>query len=286
MALVACAPQQEGQLEGPGDCRLIEQVDLPSELYGSSGVVFSRDHPGVIWSHNDSGGDPVLWGITREGEVVAEVTLAGIRNRDWEDISYGPCPDRSACLYLAEIGDNAESHDFIALHRFPEPGLSDRSVEGETFTLRYPDGPRDAEALFVDDDARAWIISKGRSGPVSVYRTTPLTQPLDTLTLEWVQDLAENAPDRDGRVTGASLVPGGSLVVVRTYLHLHFYRLSAQGLTPLYQGEGVTLLPLREPQGEAVDLTPGGEVVLTSERLFRDFPAPMSFMLCEGLPGG
>lgn len=283
--LAGCARPEDGQLEGPGECRLLgEQVELPAELYGSSGVVYSRMHPDVLWSHNDSGGEPILWGIDREGQVVAQVTLSGVRNRDWEDISYGPCADGLSCLYMGEIGDNAETNSFIHLYRFPEPMLSDRVTEVETFTLRYPDRPRDAEALFVTDDARGWIISKGRSEPVSLYRTPPLTAPGDTLTLEWVQDLTETAPDRDGRVTGASLSPGGGLVAVRTYLHLYFYRLSHEGLSPLFGGEGVNLLPFREPQGEAVDLTPGGEVVLTSERLFRDFPAPMSFLVCEDLP--
>ncbi len=282
VTLPGCEPAAPEDLPGGGGCQVVgEQVDLPPELYGSSGILFSRRHPGVVWSHNDSGGEPILWGVNRRGEIVAEVHLDGVPNRDWEDLAWGPCADGGECIYVGEIGDNAEQNPTIALHRFPEPDLDAASAEVETFTLRYPDHPRDAEALFVTADARGWIISKGRSGPVALFRTPPLELPGDTLTLEWVHDLTERTPERDHRITGAGLSPSGDMLAVRSYLHLQFYRLSPRGLHPLLPGPGVHLLELREPQGEAVDLDDEGRVVLTSERLLREFPAPMTFLECR-----
>src|SRR6266513_4076585 len=52
----------------------------------SSGVIASRKHPGVYWTHCDSGNDPSIYAITREGKFLAEYQL-NVQNRDWEDIA-------------------------------------------------------------------------------------------------------------------------------------------------------------------------------------------------------
>src|SRR5258706_16100224 len=38
----------------------------------SSGVIASRKHPGVYWTHCDSGNDAAIYAITREGKFIAE----------------------------------------------------------------------------------------------------------------------------------------------------------------------------------------------------------------------
>src|SRR5438105_15931378 len=54
----------------------------------TSGIVASRQYPGVFWTHNDGGGfkKQVLYGITREGKFVAEFRVTGALLQDWEDI--------------------------------------------------------------------------------------------------------------------------------------------------------------------------------------------------------
>lgn len=127
----------------------------------SSGLAASRIHPGVYWTHNDSDDGPYVYAVdSATGRTVARVTLTGIgRPRDVEAISLGP----DGQLYVADIGDNRDgTWDHVWIYRFPEPReLGDATVKAEQFTVRYADGPRNAEALMVHPvTGRVYIASK------------------------------------------------------------------------------------------------------------------------------
>ncbi|MFF5566060.1 WD40 repeat domain-containing protein [Streptomyces sp. NPDC012623] len=136
-----------------------------SRITESSGLAASRIHPGVYWTHNDSAHPPYIYAVdSRTGETVATVTLDGIGEiRDAEAISLGP----DGNLYVGDIGDNLNgSWDHVWIYRFPEPKqLKDVTVRPTQFTVRYADGPRDAEAMMVHPKTgRVYIASKNRSG--------------------------------------------------------------------------------------------------------------------------
>src|SRR5687768_6028295 len=54
-------------------------------LVEASGLVASRSHAGIYWTHND-GGDGVLHAIRRDGSAVARVRVDE-KFSDWEDIA-------------------------------------------------------------------------------------------------------------------------------------------------------------------------------------------------------
>ncbi|MFF5448158.1 WD40 repeat domain-containing protein [Streptomyces sp. NPDC012888] len=127
----------------------------------SSGLAASRAHPGVYWTHNDSDDGPYVYGVdSATGRTVARVTMTGVgRPRDVEAISLGP----DGQLYVGDIGDNRDgTWKHVWIYRFPEPErLGDVTVEATQFTVRYADGPRDAEALMVHPKTgRVYIASK------------------------------------------------------------------------------------------------------------------------------
>jgi hypothetical protein len=127
----------------------------------SSGLAASRIHPGVYWTHNDSDDGPYVYAVdSATGRTVARVTLTGIgRPRDVEAISLGP----DGQLYVGDIGDNLNgAWDHVWIYRFPEPKtLGDATVKAEQFTVKYADGPRNAEALMVHPvTGRVYIASK------------------------------------------------------------------------------------------------------------------------------
>src|SRR5262245_5258310 len=103
-----------------GPCRVEHAAALP-DLPEASGLAVSRRHPGIIWSHNDSGNDTVLFALDSSGQVRGRVRVP-IEMRDWEDVSAGRCPAGS-CLYLADIGDNRQVRRQIRIVRVPEPAL-------------------------------------------------------------------------------------------------------------------------------------------------------------------
>ncbi|MEU9234550.1 WD40 repeat domain-containing protein [Streptomyces subrutilus] len=130
----------------------------------SSGLAASRIHPGVYWTHNDSDDGPYVYAVdSATGRTVARVTLTGIgRPRDVEAISLGP----DGQLYVGDIGDNRDgTWDHVWIYRFAEPKqLGDVTVKAAQFTVRYADGPRNAEALMVHPvTGRVYIASKHES---------------------------------------------------------------------------------------------------------------------------
>jgi hypothetical protein len=253
---------------------------LPEALGESSGVAWSRTVEGVLFSHNDGGHRASIYALDVEGNLLGEIRLRGVRNRDWEDMATGEC-DAGSCIYVADIGDNQVVRDRIVLYRVPDPGVYDgSSQEVDVFPMVLPDGPRDMEAMFLLPGEEVFFVSKGRRHAVTLYRYPPPLRPGETVTLEAVQDFSEGRLPIPRQVTGADASLDGSLVAIRSYEALSFFHVSDGRLEPAPGGQ-VGLRTLNEAQGEAVGLGPHGEVMLTSEGFFGR-RASMLMLWCEG----
>lgn len=237
-------------------------------LTESSGVAASRAHPGLLWTHNDAGHGPELYATDSTGRALGRWTVTGAASVDWEDIALGPCP-AGTCLVIGDVGDNREGRTSVTLYRFPEP---DPTVPGggtapvEALVIRYPDRPRDVEALMADPGGGIWLLSKGRSDGIFLYHvpagawTAGQVTALAVGALPIPHDLAFGHA-----VTGAALTPDGRRAVVRTYRDLYFFSRTADGtLTPL-PGPNRCDIGGLEAQGEAVDWWDDSTLVLTSE---------------------
>ena len=83
-----------------------DTVDDP-ELAEASGLASSLLTPGILYTHNDSGGAPTVYTLNRRGLVPARIKLKGVTNRDWEDIAVARDPrTQKPCVYVGDIGDN------------------------------------------------------------------------------------------------------------------------------------------------------------------------------------
>lgn len=241
-------------------------ADLTAPLLEASGLTPSRGRAATLWSHNDSDSVPRIFALGTDGAVLGEIRVPGIpAQRQWEDIAAGPCA-AGHCLYIGDFGDNLAERSSIAVIRVPEPAPgAAATAAAERFTLTYPGGPEDAEAMFILPDTSIHIITKGRQGPVTVYRVPTLT-PGAPLVLQRVQQLTDGLVQLPRMVTGASASPDGSTIAVRTYGFLQLYTMGADGLlVPLLHGDGLSLATLVEPQGEAVALLDDGGVYMASE---------------------
>lgn len=248
-----------------------------TRLTESSGVVVSRAHPGILWTHNDSGDGPYLYATDLRGTDRGAVRVPGAEAVDWEDIALGPCPRRPGdCLYVGDIGDNLERRPSVTVYAVPEPEPPLTAADTQRVTaaalalsLYYPDGPHDVEALYVSPrDTAVYLVSKGRGrhGSVRLYRVGRAAW--DTrgrVRAELVQTLPIVPNGAAGRlVTGAAVRADGGLVAIRTYTEIYFFSLGAGGLlTPA--DRPVCPITVRERLGEGIAFRADSSLVLTSE---------------------
>ncbi len=240
----------------------------------SSGVVVSRAHPGVLWTHNDSGDGPYLYATDLKGSDRGRLLVPGADAIDWEDLARGPCPARAGtCLYVADTGDNLEARPSVTVYAVPEPdppvgpGDTLRTTAAPVILrLKYPDGPHDVEAVYVSPlDTALYLVTKGRTGRIRVYRVPrPDWGARDIVAATRVQALDMEPNAEAGRwVTGAAIRSDGRLVAIRTYSEIYFFRPGVGGrLHPT--GRACNIAGL-ERGGEAIDFLDDSTLVLTSD---------------------
>ncbi len=229
------------------------------ELTEASGIAASRKNPGVLWTHNDSGGKSRLFALDTNGRYLGSYYIAGARNRDWEDIAVGPGPtEGESYIYIADIGDNSAQYDTKYIYRIPEPRVSvsqtplDTVLYGaERLPFQYPEGNRNAETVMVDPLTRdLFVISKERytcvyraAWPQTFYPTPTLH--VDTLAFETRLPLST--------VVGGDISPDGLWILIKRKDHIFYWKREAgETIRDAFQKSPKFVPYVKEPQGEAV----------------------------------
>lgn len=243
-------------------------VNLPDNLRESSGLALAAGGD-ALWTHNDSR-KGVLHLVGLDGRVRGEMPVTGAAFEDWEDIAAGPCPG-GQCLYLADIGDNDAKRRSITIYRMPEPEAgATQTPPAEALIATYPDGPQDAEALFVTTTGAVYVVTKGETRGITIYELPRSARAGTPSQLVPVVQLVRERPGGSERITGAAASPDGQWLALRTKDQVRFYRTgdlaSGQLAAPLtFDLKGNP--SLREEQGEGVEFGPtgSGTVYLSSE---------------------
>ncbi|MFD9863564.1 SdiA-regulated/phytase-like domain-containing protein [Streptomyces alboflavus] len=216
----------------------------------SSGLVASRAHPGVYWTHNDQDKGAFLYAVdSATGKTVATVTMTGVgKPRDIEAISMGPDGD----LYVGDIGDNLGGKwSFVWIYKLPEPKqLKDQSIRAKQYVVKYSDGPRDAESMMVHPNTgRVYIVDKKEDGEGSLYQGPPPARMSTSRT-----NVFQRVADVDLWATDGAFSPNGKQLALRGYLGGVTYRWEGDGKI---KREGRLSVPLQR-QGESLTYSPDG----------------------------
>jgi hypothetical protein len=249
----------EGRCPRFRDPERVGSIDAPA-IVEASGLAASLRHPGVLWTHNDSGDSARVFALRADGSLAATVTLDGVVATDIEDIAVAPCAEGS-CVFVADIGDNATRRAEVSLHRFAEPAvLADGAARVFTIRFRYEDGPHNAEALLVDPlDAAVFVVTKEKAGPSTLFRVPEgggVAKRKGALT----------PPLGSNLVTAGSFAADRSRVVLRTYTHAFLY--AVRGGEPLAEAlaRPPCVVPApAEQQGEAIAFTAAGALRFVGE---------------------
>ncbi|MDP8206360.1 MAG: hypothetical protein P9L92_06825 [Candidatus Electryonea clarkiae] len=246
----------------------------------ASGIAASRINRNVLYTHNDSGGENIIYAFNTEGKHLGEYVIEGCDSRDWEDIAIGPGPeDGTSYIFIGEFGDNKAVYDKKFIFRFPEPVINSEQdpvsttiSNTETITFQFPDGNRDAESLIVDPLTRdIYVISK-RETKVRVYRFPFPQSTDDTIIPEMVGNLPLHY------VVSGDISPSGRDILIKVYDFVYLYtRQPSQDLADVLVGSGIAINYEPEPQGEAVCWKPDetGYYTLSEEK--KGVPARLYF---------
>jgi hypothetical protein len=253
-----------------------------------SGIAVSRRTPNLLWTHNDSGGEPILFALNLDGTERGTVRLAGIENRDWEEVTTFELDGR-AWVMAAEIGDNYAQHPQSMLHVLadPDPAKLDPAqplVLPPDYTIHfsYEDGPRDCEAVAVDGKERAVYLLSKRDRPARLYRLPLAAAPAEHAAVARCVGTAWDFPQPDGMQrlsplpaiglsgwpTAMNFLPDGSGVLVLTYGGVYLFSKTGRESWADALAHEPKLLPMFAlPQAEAIAVTADGKsIYLCSER--------------------
>ena len=284
MALMAMAMVAGGsaafQATSAPTCKPAGSLMRLAGLPEASGLVASRATPGRLWAHNDSG-TPEIFALDAKGKVAGRVAVSGASLQDWEAMASGAC-GKGTCLYVADIGDNSGKRQDVTVYRIPEPSATGGSVKVDgIFVASYPDGGHDAEALLAASDGRLYIVTKGDTGDVSLYRFPSELRTGMTMRLERVGSaLSKGQPAANARITDGAISADGEWVALRTKTALIFYR-AAQFLSGEFKEAGrMDLTSLGEPQGEAVAFGPSNTLYIAGEGGGKSQPGTLATLSC------
>ena len=241
----------------------------------SSGLAISRHTPDILWTHDDSGGAPVLYAVGTDGRKRGMLRVSGVKNEDWEDLASFQ-RDGKAWLLIADTGDNDAERDAVRLHIVEEPAPARLNPSAElavtpaySLRIKYEDGPRDCESVAVDAGEGAVYLLTKRDSPPRLYRV-PLAQTAEkhvsARRVGTVAELSGNTPidslfkhvagKRAAWPTSFDLSADGRLAVVLTYAGpVVFERQGKEAWAETLKREPTRLLFHGLPQAEGICFT-------------------------------
>jgi hypothetical protein len=249
----------------------------------ASGIIASSQNPGVLWTHNDSGYRGSVFALATNGALLGRYYVPDVFSGDFEDISFGPGPlAQFKYIYLGDIGDNDLTRADIRVFRFPEPVVylfqSNAPVElpvfgAEEISLKYPDGPFNAEAMMVDPITGDLFITTKDTNTARVYRATRAE--LDTgqpVTLTFMREISFRS------VSGADISSDGSLIAIRRAGKGGLWvRGTTQTVSDALAASPITIPVIgqpTEPNGESIGFEPSARGYYT---LSEGFSQPLYF---------
>ncbi len=244
----------------------------------ASGLAASRINKDVLWVHNDSGDESRVYAMNIRGEHLGVYYIADCPARDWEDMAVGPGPvPGQNYLYIGDIGDNLVRNAEVRVCRVSEPLLRDgvqvsNRLRAEVFTLRYPDGARDAETLMVDPRSGDLFIVSKEEGRARIYRAAYPQATDESILLERVAELALST------LVAGDISPDGDEILLKSYHQIFYWRRTAeQTVAQALLQTALAVSYIREPQGEALAWQAQGRGYFTVSEELAGLPAYLYF---------
>lgn len=252
------------------------------ELNEISGLVASKINQGILWVHNDSGDQPYIYAIDRNGKLVATVELSNAKNIDWEDISIEHNIDHSI-IYIADTGDNKRKRKSYQIYSFKEPKLDFRKYEKIELTdnqyqridFTYSDSNSyDCEAIMFDPISNAIYFLTKRTKRSKLFRLDAHNS--NVAKFEINTNLGEFG--RNGiqdRICGADISNSGAYIAIRSYDSIFVFDRNHNSISKSINSDynSIPYNNLIDPQNESICFDPKEEQLITIGEVVEFFGA-------------
>lgn len=154
----------------------VEKVtELTAEVEENSGIIVYNN---LVWTFNDGGGDPVLFGLSPEnGSLIKKIIIRDGVNIDWEAVA-----QNNRYIFIGDIGNNHGSRKDLKIYYFDKDSINkdaEQVVSAYTISFVYEDqtdfsranfsSPYDCEALTANEDSLFLYTKDWANLSTSVY---------------------------------------------------------------------------------------------------------------------
>lgn len=251
-----------------------------SEITESSGIAASLCNPGVLWTHNDSGGKNHIFAINSKGEKLGTWAVTGAKNSDWEDIAAFKDTSGECFLYIGDIGNNERFRGELSIYRVKEPKVTDSAKDSSKksplptenalmIKAEYPEIRHDSETIMIHPKTGdIYILTKRLIGASGVYKLSKENMSNQVNRLEKIADLSVPAVP-NGFLTGGDISPDGKRIVICDYFAGYELVLpeNAKNFDDIWKAEPQRIELGQREQGEAITYSADGKsIFVTSEK--------------------
>jgi hypothetical protein len=242
---------------------------LPTQLVETSGLAIS--HSNLLWSQNDGGSMPTLYGFDTLGNLVRNISITNATNNDWEDLAQ----DATGNIYIGDFGNNNNTRTDLRIYKIPNPtSFTADGITAAVINFKYPDQKGfppteaqknfDAEAMIFFNDS-LFIFSKNQTNPFNGYtKLYRIPSTPGSYTAALIDSFYTETDGFSGQITGADISPDKKKLVLISYGKLYCF----SGFTgsAFFKGQ-LTQLSFPVSQTEAICFIDNCRVFVTDEEV-------------------
>lgn len=246
--------------------------DFPKGLKEVSGIAYSD---GLIYALEDSGNPNEVVVLDTLGKIVKTITIAGIANTDWEDLTF----DKQGNLYIGDFGNNDNTRQDLAIYKVEKGQLQNNTVDSVAkISFYYPEQTQfppnkkemfyDVEAFFVYGD-HFYLFTKNRSkgfdGTSSVYKIPNVP---GQHRAELVDKIVTCSDYHTCVITSAAISPDGSTFALLSHSKVWLFQQYPKD--DITKGKMTELNLHHYSQKEAITFTDNNQVFIADERVKKE----------------
>ena len=154
--------------------KILKDYPLSKTIEETSGLEIIGDY---FVTHNDSGGDPSLYYLSKKGEIIKTRKIDSAVNKDWEDLTKD-----DKYIYISDIGNNYSTRKDLKIYKVPIDEESNEKTQIISFNYPEQDSYKinrntiyDAEGLISVND-KLLIFTKNRAKKITELYMLPKSQ--------------------------------------------------------------------------------------------------------------